>query len=115
MGIPLHNDISLIISGIYPYDPDAVLANLPKSTSSALTSSFSSQNIDTVLNDRDSLLTSIDDLNPYSINYKSDLRRIKTTVNFLYSDVNLSKDSTRRLFKANIARNLKKDFKKIER
>lgn len=109
MGIPLHNDILLIISGIYPYDPDAVLANLLQSTSSALTSSFSSQNINTVLNDRDSLLMSIDDLNPYFINYKSDLRRIKITVNFLYSGVNLSKDSTRRLFKANIVRNLKKN------
>lgn len=114
MGIPLHNDILLIISGIYPYDPDAVLAKLLQSTSSVLTSSFSSQNPDTVFNDRESLLTFIDDLNLYSTNYKSDLRRVKQTVNFLYSDVNLSRESTRTLFKANIARNTKKNKKKEE-
>lgn len=110
--IRFYGKIILIISGIYPFDPDAVISKLPpRTTSFMLTSSFSSTDTTTALTNREILMTSLGNLNPYSSTYKIDLRRIKSTINLLFSDIDLSRDSTRRLFKANVARQSRKDKK----
>lgn len=114
MFIHIENDIILMNIGIYPYDPDAVLAKLSSFVTASSFISDNSQNSEIVFADRESLLTSIENLNPYASSYKSDLRRIKFSINHLYSDIDLSRDSTRRLFKANVARESRRINKKKE-
>lgn len=98
-------------SGICSYNFNTVLTKLFQPTSSF---TEISQDISAVFIDRESLWTSIDSLNFYFSIYKSDLYRIRITVNILNSDIDLSKDSNPPwLLKANIAlesRNKKKKW-----
>lgn len=101
----------LTISGIYPFDPDYVLKELSRKPERFITpppTDAAPSSLIKTPTTKDELDAMLQSLNPYSPHNKFRLSRVKKAFNLINADRVLAQDSTRLLFKANMARQARK-------
>ena len=109
-------------TGLILFNPDRVHMKLPRTLRESISppplartpTSQCPPNFNATPSNKEEMMRCIDSLNPYSPNYRQKLRRVKRTACLGLADRSLLKDTSRMLFKANLAKEEAKRKRKEE-